>query len=190
MKFLRSIAWADVFAGWEEREANNPNWVHTATEVKGWPDWKSWRLATAHQLQLETREWELHEFTDPENEIPEMLLGPFTGWQSRVEHKNRTTFAELLKIPKEYEHFHAHSGVLPILNGLPFSTEFIGLIRKDTGEIVCIDGHHRATAIALAKKDGTPTNYNNVSLRIALATLPEKEHHLLDLALEKGTEKQ
>jgi len=186
MKFIKDTTWAEVFESWRKREANNPGWIKVATEIKGWPDWESWRRSTAELMRADERDWKIYEFTDPINEIPEMLLGPYSGWQSRVPKKNVYTFDDLLSIPEQYEHFSKHEGVRSIMNGLPFETEFIGLIRDDLDKIICIEGHHRAAAITIAKKQGRDIDLTG-KVRIALAHLPKEEAALLYQVLEKGT---
>ncbi|HNW56047.1 MAG TPA: hypothetical protein PKN62_03190, partial [bacterium] len=66
---------------------------------------------------------------------------------------------------------------------------FIGLIRKDTNKIVCIDGHHRATTITLANKQNKIINFSQTPVTIALAELAIDECQLLDKMLERGTKK-
>lgn len=70
------------------------------------------------------------------------------------------------------------------MNGLPFTTEFIGLIRDDLNKIVCLEGHHRATAVALAKRLGKAIDYSGTKMTIALAHLQQNEISLLDEALK------
>lgn len=187
MKFIKDTTWEEVFEGWRRREAANPAWIECATKAKGWPDWESWRRFTASLIGAENRRWRIIEFTDPMNEAPAMLIGPFSGWQSRVANKNRTTFEELLDIEEQREFFSRHGGVRRILEGLPFATEFIGLMRKDTEKIVCIEGHHRAVAVTLAKKQGKPVDFSGIPVSIALAELAADECPLLDEVLERGS---
>lgn len=189
MKFNRETTWGEVFEGWRDREANNPGWVECATKIKGWSDWESWRRFTASQIKAEDRKWQIFDFTDPLNEVPNMLIGPYGGWQSRVIKKNKTTFQELLGIREQYDFFNNHNGVLSILKGLPFPTEFIGFIRKDLDTIVCLEGHHRATALALAKMKGAQIDFTRTPITIALAELSQAEIGLLDEILKRGTSK-
>ena len=189
MKFIKDTTWPEIFEGWRAREAGNPGWINCATKIKGWPDWESWRSFTAKQINAENRRWKIFEFTNPPDEILAMLVGPYGGWQARVEKKNNTTFEELLNSKEQFEHFCKHDGVLSILKGLPFATEFIGLIRKDSNQIVCLEGHHRATAIALAKKQGKTLDFSKTPITIALAELKADEVSLLDKVLQRGTSK-
>lgn len=186
MHFLKDTTWSDVFAEWRAHEATNPAWIQTATAVKGWPDWQSWRSFTADQLRLPSRTWTLQVMDDPMREIPAMLVGPYTGWQSRLPQLNVKTFAELVAIPAQAAFFRAHETVPKLQASFPAETQFIGL-RKSDGQIVCVEGHHRAVAVALAARDERPVTFGTV--RIALADLRPDEGGLLDAVLARGSEK-
>ena len=188
MKFVRDITWEEVFEGWRAREAQNQGWIACAKE-KGWSDWEQWRRFTASSIDAQNRSWKLFVFDDPMQEISSMLIGPYTGWQSRVENKNRTTFEDFLSSKSQFSYFSTHKGVASIVDGLPFSTEFIGVVRKDINKIVCLDGHHRATATALLLKQGRRVNFDEVKVTIALAELPENECTILDEMVKRGTSK-
>lgn len=187
MRFIRETTWHEIFEGWREREANNPGWIECATKIKGWPDWESWRSFTARQFDAENRDWKIFQFENPIEEVPEMLIGPYSGWQSRVVNTNRTTFKVLLEIPDQFEEWRQNVGILSIRDGLPFQTEFIGIIRKDIDKIVCIEGHHRATAIALANKQGKMIDFSQTPITIALTELDAENIHVLDEILQRGT---
>ncbi|MBI4592522.1 hypothetical protein HY733_03695 [Candidatus Uhrbacteria bacterium] len=70
----------------------------------------------------------------------------------------------------------------------PSSTTFIGLRLEASDRIVFIEGHHRATAVALAALDGKTINFGG-PVFIALATLKADEAQLLDEVLARGTSK-
>ena len=188
MNFVKNTTWEEVFNKWEKGEASNPDWIRCAIKVKGWSDWKSWRKFSASQIGADKRNWQIFEFTDPINEVPEMLVGPYTGWQSRLPEKNIGTFNDLLNIPEQYSFFSKHDKVISIMNNLPFSTELIGIARDDINKIVCVEGHHRAVAIALAKKAGKRINFGR-DIKIALTHLQENEVSILDEILQRGSSK-
>lgn len=190
MKLIGKTDWENVFEGWREREASDPGWIECATTVKGWPDWESWRRFSASQLGLENREWRIFEFEEPMIEIPGMLVGPHPSWQSRHPDTNRFSFSDMLNIPEEYEFWSKHSKILSMLAKFPSSTQFIGLLREDLGHIVCYEGSHRSTAVALAERNKIQLLFPS-SPTIALTTLrsgedPEK---LLAQALALGSAK-
>ncbi|MFH1461221.1 MAG: hypothetical protein ABIF84_02270 [Patescibacteria group bacterium] len=188
MKYIKDISWEQIFEGWREREANDPGWIHCATQIKGWPDWESWRRFSASQIRADERAWQIFEFTDPINEIPAMLVGPYSGWQARLPEKNKLSFEGLLNIPEQYEFFKKHDKVKSITENFPVASQFIGLIRQDSGKIVCLEGHHRAVAVALAKKQNQSIDFKG-KISIVLAELAKTEIALLDKVLARGTSK-
>jgi len=189
MRFKKNTTWGNIFDGWRKREANDPGWINCATNIKGWPNWESWRNFTVSQMRLKDLSWQIFEFTDPINEIPAMLIGPYTGWQKRVERKNQSTFEDLINIPNQLTFFKQHDKVNSMITDFPYVTELIGLIREDQNKIVCIEGHHRAVAIALAKKQKIPMNFKG-GITIALAKLEKDRINILDKALKRGTSKK
>ncbi|MDF1498310.1 MAG: hypothetical protein P1P85_03065 [Patescibacteria group bacterium] len=105
MEFLKKTTWQEVFQKWKDSEADNPEWIHCATKIKGWPNWESCRNYTVTQLNLQNRSWNIFKFSNPLAEIPQMLVGPFSSWQSRFSKKNTLSFLELVTIPREYKYF-------------------------------------------------------------------------------------
>ena len=188
MNFVKDTTWEKVFSEWEKEEANNPDWIHCATKVKGWSDWRSWREFSVSQIGADKRSWQIFEFTDSINEIPEMLVGPYAGWQSRLPEKNKGTFNDLLNIPEQYDFFSKHDKIISIMNDLPFPTKLIGVIRDDLDKIVCIEGHHRAVAISLAKKKNRKINFGR-DIKIALTHLQKDEVFILNKILQRGSSK-
>lgn len=189
MHLLQKTTWDAVFADWRKREASEPGWIECATKVKGWPSWDAWRAHTAAQFSAAARAWSIWQFDDPMKEVPRMLVGPYGGWQSRLPTKLTHTFASMLDVAEQLDFVRENNGVARIGAGLPFPTMFIGLRRKDTGAIVCIEGHHRAAAVALAARNGKKIDFSGMEVRIALADLSAEEIPLLEKALLRGTTK-
>lgn len=190
MKFIKDTTWQEVFEGWRQREGTNPAWIECATQVKGWPDWESWRLFTAQQLAAESREWKLFQFDNPIQEVAELLLGPYSGWQNRVVEKNNTSFDQFLDIPEIYQEYSQQPGIRRMIEGLPFSTELIGVLRKDNGKIICIEGHHRAVALVVAGREGKQIDFSATPITIALAEIPATECSIFNTMLARGTSKE
>lgn len=186
MKFLRDTTWEEVFTGWREREASDPGWINCATKIKGWPDWESWRKFSARQIQADKLSWQIFEFSDPMNEMPAMLMGPYNAWQSRVPKKNKLTFEESLNFPEQREFFSKNEKILSMMKDFPYPTELIGVTREDNGKLVCQEGHHRAMAVTLSKKEGLQIDFKG-PIRIAVAKMSKAQLPLLDQALKTGS---
>ena len=186
--FIKNTTWPEVFEGWQDREAKDPGWIECATKIKDWSDWESWRKYTATQLRADNREWKIYKITDANKVVPAMLVGPYTGWQNRLSVRNVLSFAEMLKIPENYEALSKNDKVLGMMKNWPANTQFIGAVRADNNKIVCVEGHHMATTIALAAKNGQPLPLVD-EITIALCGLALGEEKLLDEALARGSQK-
>ncbi len=188
MKLLRLTTWPETFENWRLREASDPGWIHCATQIKGWPDWDSWRSFTAEQIDAQNLEWNLFEFEEPMKEIPQMLLGPFQGWQNRMPTPNTGTFADLIDLPSQMKYWSSLEKINSLIENFPQGTQLIGLIREDLNKIICLEGHHRATAITIADRIGQTINFNKPP-QIALAKITGDIDSKLTNILERGTSK-
>ncbi|HNW55823.1 MAG TPA: hypothetical protein PKN62_01970, partial [bacterium] len=112
MKFIKNTTWPEIFKNWRIREADNSSWVECATKIKGWPDWESWRSFTAQQIKATKHDWKIYQFENPLEEIPNILIGPYSSWQSSTTNENKITFQELLSIPIQYEKWSNHPGII------------------------------------------------------------------------------
>ena len=186
--FIKNTTWREVFEGWKSREANDPGWINCAVNIKGWPDWESWRNYSAAQFQAEKRDWKIYQITEPNKVVPAMLVGPYTGWQNRLPIKNSLSFTDMLEITKNCESLSKNDKVFGMMKNFPAETQFIGVVRPDNKKIVCVEGHHRATAVALAVKNSQPLKLSG-SVTIALCELAPGEEKLLDEALKMGSRK-
>jgi len=190
VKFIENTTWDEIFEKWRESEENNPEWVYCATKIKGWPNWELWRRHVSLQLKAPERIWKKYEFTDPMNEIPKILIGPFSGWQSRTLEKNlSSSFYDLANMPKQEKFFRRKKKIISIMNKFPAPTELIGLIREDNGRIVCIEGHHRAMVVALSEKERKNVDFKG-KIYISLAKLSKKEIPILYKTLKEKSVKK
>ncbi|MBU0649117.1 hypothetical protein KJ969_03410 [Patescibacteria group bacterium] len=158
-----------------------------ATEVKGWPDWESWRSYSADFIKAKERDWKLYEIKEPNEAIPNFVIGPWQGWQENFERKNVQTFEYLVKNCRAW--VEKNGKINKIKNDFPEISEFIGILIKETGEIVLFEGSHRAAAIALAKEMGQPIQFKN-NPTIAIAEISRDERDLLEEKLKRGTHEE
>ena len=183
---LYDTTWERVFEVWKNAEGSDPNWQRVAKE-KGFESWEAWRRNSLSPLEPETREWEVYKIDDVMNTVPKFRVGPYPTWQNLFTKKNVHTFADLVTTQPEWV---AHNrGVQSRANHFPESTQFIGVYLEDENVVVLIEGHHRATAVALAVAQGTPVQVNQKPT-IALATMSGDEKTALEKILARGTGKQ
>lgn len=187
MKKISDTTWSEVFKKWEEREGEDSSWLEVAKQ-KGWDNWKEWREYTASQFDAESRDWEVFEFENPLAEVPEILIGPYTGWQKRFEQKNIHTFKDMIEREDYRNEFLNNPGLKSMMDAMPFEITFIG-VRKADGSIVLIDGHHRATMMTILAYQGNDLDFSSTPIRIALTDLGEDADSILDHMLKKGTNK-
>jgi hypothetical protein len=188
MKLIRPTTWPETFENWSSKEASDPSWIHCATQIKGWPDWHSWRNFTAEQFDAQNLDWNLYEFDNPMKEIPEMLMGPFQGWQNRMPTQNTATFNDLIDLPSQMKYWSSVEKIISLIENFPQGTQLIGLIREDIDKIICLEGHHRATALTIADRMGQTISLKNPPL-IALAKITGDIDKKLTEILERGTSK-
>ncbi len=117
--------------------------------------------------------------------LPEMLVGPFSGWQKFLPEKKKLSFREALEISEFFEQFSKHEKVLDFINNFHDDSQFRGLFRPDNQKIVCFDGHHRAVAVALAETLGKPIKFIG-KITIALADFNLGEENLFHDILSRG----
>ncbi len=182
-------SWTNIFATWQANEGQSPDWQNLA-HTKGWNNWEEWRRFSMSLIGAENRTWTDRVIANPWEELPAMLVGPFPGWQKFApnDRKNKLTFREFFEIDEACQFFSTHPGIQKIQKKFPDNTQLIGIRREDTGQIVCLEGHHRAAAVALAEKQGRTIDFGTV--HIALSTLGANETYLLDEMLKRGSGKE
>jgi len=184
LKYLRDISWDEIFENWYKREGSRKEWQKFATEVKGWPDWRSWRKSAADFIDADKREWKLYEIENPNEFIPKCLIGPWKNWQNNFEEKNKHTFEDLIKM---HPHWVNDNGkIQQIKNDFPDKNEFIGIYFQNSDRFVIFEGSHRAAAIAQAVAERNPINFKTNPI-IAVTEFSEEEAELLRKKLERGT---
>ncbi len=179
MKFLSNTTWADVFAAWQQEEGIDPAWQAHA-KSKGFATWADWRGDAAAKIGAADLIWQIFAFDNPLTEIPALLLGPFKGWQARVDGLTNTTFTDFINIPANFVYQQTNPKILSLMNNFPSPTQFIAVRREDTGALICLEGHHRATAVALAAKLGRAIDFGGVT--IAIAQLPASKCGIFNTA--------
>lgn len=188
LHFKEKTTWKEVWNLWQDREGKREEWQKLAKE-KGWQSWEKWRDAWVSNIGLQNREWERYIVNDPLSVIPTCLVGPTTSWQNFFSDKKLLThtFAELIE-EKGFLDRGKNNKIQAIQKQFPVETEFIGIVLSEE-RIMIIEGHHRAAAITLAKKQGTPLEFTSLPT-IALTCFDDADYPLLEDMLRRGSGKQ
>lgn len=161
LKLLNSISWEEAFQKWYKREGTRKEWQEVAKE-KGFPDWKSWRESYYKTFNPTKLKWNLYEISL--ETIPKIFVGPYSSWAKYYKDRDKSTFKNICG------KLQGNSKVEDILKNPPKKTEFIGA--TDGERIILIEGHHRASAIALAEKRN---KIINTKCNIVLAKIRKNE---------------
>jgi len=178
------VNWEEIFKRWQESEGVMVEWQKIAQQ-KGWQTWEEWRGSWVKNFEAQNREWFRYVILDPVQTVPHFQIVPSPAWQINFskDERNKHTFAELFeKVTFQYDK------VRGILNNFPEPTEFIGICLPNK-KIVLVEGHHRASALTLAKKEGRKINFNKLPT-IALTFFKEGEEKIIDSLLARGTTKE
>ena len=185
LRYENKTTWDNVFQAWLKREGTKKNWQQLAKE-KGWQSWQEWREAWVNNFAAQEREWLRYTISDPIQTVPRFRVGPTQSWQNNFPEteRNKHTFATLVeRVPYE-----RNGNIRSILENFPEPTEFIGVYLPDKS-IVIIEGHHRATALAVAAKQRKDISFTQLPT-VALTIFKENEEQLLEAMLKRGSTKE
>jgi hypothetical protein len=142
LKFIRPIAWQEIFEQWRKGEAGQESWKKH-WEDRGFSSWNEWRQAYAAPLQPESLQWYLYRINNPLKEFPLIFGVPADAW-IRKAYDGETTkkLSEITNAPV----FKENNKIIAIKKDFPKETMFTGLICEN--KIVLVEGMHRACAIA------------------------------------------
>ena len=185
LRFESETTWDSVWQAWLEREGTRKDWQQVAKD-KGWQSWEEWRDAWSGNFGAQTRRWFCYTILNPLEMVPRFRVGPTQSWQKNfpIGEQNKHTFATLV----DGVSYEQNDKVLGILENFPNPTEFIGIVMPDNS-IVDIEGHHRATALAVAAKQGKEITFKQLPT-IALTLFEKDEESLLDTMLARGSAKK
>ena len=100
LKFIKPIAWDEVFNLWEENEAKQEYWI-AHYKKRGFNSWKEWRADTIKAIDSRNKTWELHEIVNPMEYVPRFFGGPFRSWIKNVYQGKKTlSFSEIANNPQ------------------------------------------------------------------------------------------
>jgi len=177
LSLIKKSSWTEVFATWKSQEGSDPIWQEFARREKGWDSWEAWRSHASQQWSAASRDWSLYSIENPNESIPDFLLGPFKAWQGHFDEKLVHTFRDL--VAKKQEWVRENSGIKSRLNKFPADTQLIGVYLPKSDQIMILEGHHRCSAVALAVASGTPIHFEKAPV-IALTTIDDTDLALFE----------
>jgi len=176
--------WLDIEVG--RKEGRN---ILPVAREKGFTSIAEWRLATALRLGMDKKEWQKVTIENPGEELPNIIVGPYTGWQRLLDHSLETTFGQAVEIPEFLEWCKTHDRIVPLAEKFPQETPVI-LYRRPDGKFIQVEGGHRICAVAYAKKIGKPIRFNPNSITALVAEADQQDLENMRVFLNQGTGKQ
>ncbi|MFC1617798.1 hypothetical protein ACFL2B_00795 [Patescibacteria group bacterium] len=185
LKFSGETTWPEIFQTWKNEEGVMPEWQQVARD-KGWDSWEEWRGAGFKKVGATKRRWFVYTIPDPLKTVPLWRIGPYKSWQKHFPEaeQNQHTFADL---GEEFSPEN-NSKIKGLIDNFPAATQFVGFVIDDR-TIVIIEGHHRATALAMAAKRRIDIKFQKLPT-IALTFLePGEVKFFYDMLLGRSTKK-
>lgn len=181
LTFIKTTTWDQVFSDWREREKDHWGWEEHFKK-RGMKSWDEWREKIIAPFKLQDRKWEIYSIDDPSSTISDLWSGGFPGWKKyypkgikKIQFKDLVKNPEVKKNPK----------VAQILENFPKETTIIAAHRN--GQLIIVEGMHRACAIAITAREGRQLA---TKLTIAITTFSSDEKELFELARTQKEESQ
>lgn len=168
--YTNPASWTDIFDTWESQEGSDPVWQRFAKEEKGWDFWRAWREHQASYIDAQQLSWQMYTIRDPNTFFPNVLMGPYKGWQSQYPESEYHihTFQDLVRDHLSW--VESNPGIRARAEHIPMDTQYIGIYAVDEDAIILYEGHHRAAAITLRMYRGNPIVFTSLP-KMALTTM-------------------
>lgn len=189
-EIINDMTFDEVFKIWIDNEVGQPDGrdVLSVAQEKGFSSVVEWRLATALRLGMDKKNWDLETIANPDVTLPQIIVGPFQGWQRFLTRHLETTFAQAMEIPEFFEWCKTHDRIVPLSEKFPLPTKLI-LYRRPDGTLIHVEGGHRICAVAYANKIGEPIDFYLDSVQAAVADVTEQDIKQMQEFLKQGTQK-
>ncbi|MBD3282181.1 MAG: hypothetical protein GF387_01065 [Candidatus Portnoybacteria bacterium] len=141
-KFIKPLAWKEVFNIWKNNEANEEHWKEYCKE-KGFDSWFEWRKKYIEPIKKQSKDWKLFKILNPLESVPQFRGGPYNGWTKNF-YKNQ-------EMPR-LKNIKENPAIKQYLDNFPSKTTIITWNTEDG--IIIIEGMHKCAAITKAAKEG------------------------------------
>ncbi|OGN34996.1 MAG: hypothetical protein A3I39_01595 [Candidatus Yanofskybacteria bacterium RIFCSPLOWO2_02_FULL_47_9b] len=167
LTLIKELTAEEVFETWRKIEENLEHWK-SFWKAKGFNSWEEWRRKTHASVLDKKLSWNLYQVKEPIAIIPEWYGGMFHGWAKwfyPVLSEQPPKLKELLTHPG----VHNHWWIQKITDNFESPTT-ISAVCMPSGDIIIVEGMHRACALALMAHEKRTTN---IELFVMLTDWPD-----------------
>ncbi len=153
LRLIKPLTTSQVFNVWRDTEEPLEHWK-SVWESKGFKSWEEWRRTTHAPLFEKQLSWNLYKISEPLKSVPEWRGGMFHAWNKWFYNSFKEQpprLKDLLTHPGVHNHWY----IREIANNFTSPTTLTALKMPD-GDIVVVEGMHRACAIAMLAHDNKP----------------------------------
>lgn len=167
MKLGSKISYEDMMDEWMIREGES--WLEYA-KGRGYDSVREWRESYLKSFGLmECDSWYNAEVYDNVEFLEHLYMGPYKGWMKYYGgNRDESRFIDCLDTVTDYEDYKAtirnNSKVQGFVDDFVPETTFI--VGYDGERYCLIDGHHRASALAIKYLDGEDISDIEIKLKL------------------------
>ena len=147
LTYLQDLSWDEIWKRWKEDEEEV--WRDYYTE-RGCVDWEHWRGDLVLKHQLQNLKWSLFEIETPKD-VAGFFIGSWKDWRTFYGSRDASRFSDIVRY-KGFIGSQTEEKLRSIIETFPPHVRFLGMRYK--GDVMLIEGSHRAAAVALALKEG------------------------------------
>ncbi|BBM83209.1 hypothetical protein [Candidatus Uabimicrobium amorphum] len=175
LSFIKNISWDEIIHTWKQDEVDQAFWQKI---YKEYPSWEAWREACLKKFALPKDDWKVYRIHDPVLFASMAYCGPFHTWFKHYSNgefptekeRERSTFGYIVPNSSLKENPKINS----IMHDFPQSSQVLGV--SDGHKFMLYEGHHRMSALTLAKEQGIEIA-TELSIALRLFSVEEFRKH-------------
>ena len=166
LSFIKNTSWDEIIHTWKQDEVDQVFWQKIYSK---YPSWEAWREDCLKEFSLPKDEWKVYSIQDPMLFASTAYCGPFHTWFKHYsngnfptkEQRESSTFGRI--VPRST--LHENPKIESIMNNFPTHSQVLGV--SDGRRFMLYEGHHRMSALVLAKERGVKiVTKLNIALRL------------------------
>ena len=179
LELIKPLTTQEVFDIWRNVEEPLEHWK-SFWKAKGFKNWEEWRKKSHAPVLEKNLNWNLYSVNNPLTEIPQwrgIMSHSWNKWFYPLFPEKPPRLKDLLTHPGVHNHWY----IREIAKNFPASTTLTTL-RLPNGDLVIIEGMHRACAISLLALD---EKVLTTDISVAIADWPDNEPPKLGTGWDK-----